>query len=149
MATSSAVDTNISSLPAADQARTDISTTGTVTTITVTGPALSGLEVTTSSQAPSLVLDGSFRDSSFTGGGQFTEFFTVTSGNKVNTSVFDLGADGFKDTVNFGKNAKAKGVTIENFSDGDKLKYKGKVYTSADVTGNKFDGISAKQIKLA
>lgn len=148
MATSSAVDTNISSLPAADQARTDISTSGSVTTVTVTGSALSGLEVSTSTEAPNLILDGSFTNSSFNGGGAFKEFFTVTSKERITNSTFNLGSDNFKDVLNFGKGAKAKGVTLGNFGKGDKLKYKGNVYRFGDINGNKFDGISKKQIKL-
>lgn len=149
MATSSAIDTNISSLPAADQARTDVSTSGSTSTITVTGGPLNGLEATTSAEAPNLILDGSFVNSAFTGGGAFTEKFTVTSGNKISKSTINVGDDAFKDTINFGKNAKAKGVTIENFGQGDVLKYKGKVYTSSDVNGNQIGNISTKQIKLA
>jgi len=149
MATSSAIDTNISSLPAADQARTDISTSGSTSTITVTGGPLSGLEATTTASAPNLILDGSFVNGSFTGGGAFTEKFSVTSGNKISKSTFSVGDDAFKDTINFGKKATAKGVTIEGFGAGDKLKYKGKVYTSNDISGNRFNGLSAKQIKLA
>ena len=149
MATSSAIDTNISTLPAADQARTDIETTGTTTTITVTGAPLSGLEATTSSEAPNLVLNGSFRESTFTGGGTFKEFFSVTSGNKVISSRFNLGEDNFKDTLNFGNKASAKKVTVSDFGDNDKLKYKGKTYTADDIVGNRFVGISKNQIKLA
>jgi hypothetical protein len=147
--TSSAIDTNISTLPAADQARTDIVTSGTTTTITVTGPALSGLEATTTAEAPNLVLDGSFRDGTFTGGGTFKEFFSVTSDNKVINSRFNLGEDNFKDTLNFGKKASAKKVTVSDFGDNDKLKYKGKTYTADDIVGNRFVGISKNQIKLA
>lgn len=149
MATSSAIDTNINTLPEADQARTTIETTGTTTTITVTGRPLNGLEATTSAEAPNLVLDGSFRNSTFTGGGIFKEFFSVTSGNRLIRTRFNLGQDNFKDTVNFGGNAKAKKVVLADFGDNDKLKYKGKTYTADDISGKKFDGISKKQIKLA
>ena len=149
MATSSAVDTNISNLPAADQARTDITTSGTTTTVTVTGPALSNLVVETTTAAPSLVLDGSFKSSSFVGGASIPEKFSVTGGNSVKKSNFVLGNDSFKDTIKFAKNSSAKKVTIKDFADGDKLKYKGKTYTADDISGNKFDGISSKEIKLA
>ena len=149
MSTHSAIDTNIGTLPEADQERTTIETQGSTTTITVTGPALNGLEATTNSEAPNLVLDGSFRNSTFTGGGTFKEFFSVTSGNKVVRSRFNLGEDNFKDTLNFGKKAKAKKVVLADFGENDKLKYKGKTYTADDISGNKFDGISKKQIKLA
>lgn len=159
MATSSAVDTNIKTLPAADQARTNISTSGTTTTVTVTGPALSNLVVETGSQSPKLTLNGSFNECSFIGGAKTPETFTVTGGtalrnaigggNKVTASTFVLGSDSFKDTVDFQKGASAKKVVIADFEKGDKLKYKGKTYTYADVSGNKFDGLSAKQIKLA
>jgi hypothetical protein len=162
--TSSAIDTNIDSLSPKDQARTSIETTGSTTTITVTGGPLSGLEVTTSPEAPNLVLNGSFKDGIFNGGGTYTEFFTVTSGgssnqsaslgkdnsgNKVIKSRFNLGDDNFKDTVNFGKKASAKKVTLSDFGDNDKLKYKGKTYTADDIVGNRFAGLSPKQIKLA
>ena len=149
MATSSAVDTNISNLPAADQARTDITTSGTTTTVTVAGPALKSLVVETTTTAPSLTLDGSFKSSSFVGGAAIPEKFTVTGGNKVTKSNFVLGNDSFKDTIKFDKKASAKKVTIKDFADGDKLKYKGKTYTADDISGKKFDGISAKEIKLA
>lgn len=151
MATSSAVDTNISNLPAADQARTDITTTGTTTTVTVTGPALSNLVVETSTLAPSLTLDGSFKSSSFVGGAAVPEKFTVTGGNSVRKSNFVLGADSFNDTVKFDKNATAKKVTIADFADGDKLKYKGQTYKFSDISadGKGFEGLSTKEIRLA
>ncbi|MEN9387807.1 MAG: hypothetical protein RLZZ255_783 [Cyanobacteriota bacterium] len=148
MATSSAVDTNISNLPAADQARTDITTSGTTTTVTVTGPALRNLVVETNTLAPSLKLDGSFRSSSFVGGAAVPEKFTVTGGNKVSKSSFVLGSDSFDDKINFKSGASAKGVVIKDFAEGDTLKYKGKTYTAADINGNKFDGISSKEIRL-
>ena len=146
--TTAAVDTNISNLPAADQARTDITTTGTTTTVSVTGPALSDLVVTTNTNAPSLVLDGSFRSSAFVGGAAIPERFTVTGNNKVTKSTFRLGGDSFKDVIKFDKKAKAKKVRIADFEDGDKLKYKGKTYTADDVNGNRFAGLSKKEIKL-
>jgi hypothetical protein len=151
MATSSAVDTNISNLPAADQARTDITTTGTTTTVTVTGPALSNLVVETNTLAPSLTLDGSFKNSSFLGGAAVPEKFTVTGSNSVRKSNFVLGSDSFKDTVKFDKNAKANKVTIKDFADGDKLKYKGDTYKSSDIRadGKGFVGLSTKEIRLA
>ena len=151
MATSSAVDTNVSNLPAADQARTDITTTGTTTTVSVTGPALSDLVVQTSTLAPSLTLDGSFKSSSFVGGAAIPEKFTVTGGNRVKKSNFVLGSDSFKDTVKFDGNAKAKKVTIKDFADGDKLKYKGDTYKASDIRadGKGFEGLSRKEIRLA
>ena len=151
MATSSAVDTNVSNLPAADQARTDITTTGTTTTVSVTGPALSDLLVETSTLAPSLTLDGSFKSSSFVGGAAIPEKFTVTGGNRVKESKFVLGSDSFKDTVKFDGNAKAKKVTIKDFADGDKLKYKGDTYKASDIRadGKGFEGLSRKEIRLA
>ena len=151
MATSSAVDTNVSNLPAADQVRTDITTTGTTTTVSVTGPALSDLVVVTSTLAPSLTLDGSFKSSSFVGGAAIPEKFTVTGGNRVKESKFVLGSDSFKDTVKFDGNAKAKKVTIKDFADGDKLKYKGDTYKASDIRadGKGFEGLSRKEIRLA
>ena len=151
MATSSAVDTNVSNLPAADQARTDITTTGTTTTVSVTGPALSNLVVETNTLAPSVTLDGSFKSSSFVGGAAIPERFTVTSGNSVRKSNFVLGKDSFKDVVKFDKNAKARKVTIKDFADGDKLKYKGETYKASDIraNGKGFEGLSTKEIRLA
>ena len=148
--TTAAVDTNISNLPAADQARTDIATTGTTTTVSVTGPALSDLVVTTNTNAPNLVLDGSFRNSAFVGGAAIPERFTVTGGNKVTKSTFRLVGDSFKDVIKFNKGAKAKKVRIADFQKGDKLKYKGKTYKFNDISGNGkgFDGLSKKEIKL-
>ena len=146
--TSSAVDTNISNLPAADQARTDFTTTGTTTTVSVTGPALSDLVVTTNTNAPNLVLDGSFRSSAFVGGAAIPERFTVTGGNKLAKSVFRLGGDSFADVIKFNKTAKARKVRIADFQEGDKLKYKGKTYTFDDISGKGFEGLSKKQIKL-
>ena len=148
MATSSAVDTNISNLPAADQARTDITTTGTTTSVSVTGPALSDLVVTTNTNAPNLVLDGSFKSSAFVGGAAIPERFSVTAGNKVAKSVFRLGGDSFSDVIKFAKNAKARKVRIADFQEGDKLKYKGQTYKFDDISGKGFDGLSKKEIKL-
>jgi hypothetical protein len=149
--TTAAVDTNISNLPAADQARTDITTSGTTTTVTVTGPALSNLVVETNTLSPSLKLDGSFKSSSFVGGAAIPEKYSVTRGNTVAKSNFVLGQDSFKDTIKFDKNAKAKKVTIKDFADGDKLKYKGETYKASDIRadGKGFSGLSTKEIRLA
>jgi len=163
MATSSAVDTNIGNLPAADQARTDITTSGTTTTVTVTGPApLQNLVVETSTLAPSLTLDGNFKNCNFVGGAAVPERFTVAGGgsslrnalggnNRVVKSNFVLGKDSFKDTVKFDKNATARKVTIKDFAKGDKLKYKGETYKYNDITSNGkgFEGLSTKIIRLA
>lgn len=146
--TTAAVDTNISNLPAADQARTNISTTGTTTTVDVTGPVLSDLVLTTNTNAPNLVLDGSFRNSAFVGGAAIPERFIVTGGNTISKSVFRLGGDSFKDVIKFADSAKAKKVKIKDFQDGDKLKYKGETYTFNDISGKGFDGLSKKEIKL-
>ena len=149
MATSSAIDTNISNLPAADQARTSILTSGPTTTITVTGPALKGLIAEVNTLAPNLKLDGSFKNASFVGGAAVPEKFTVHKKNMIVKSNFVLGADSFKDTIKFKAGACAKKVTIKDFAEGDTLKYKGKTYTAADINGNTFNGISGKDIKLA
>ena len=163
MATSSAVDTNIGNLPAADQARTDITTSGTTTTVTVEGAApLQNLVVETSTLAPSLTLDGNFRDCNFVGGAAVPERFTVAGGgsalrsalgggNRVTKSNFVLGKDSFKDTVKFEKGASARKVTIKDFAKGDTLKYKGDTYKYSDITSNGkgFEGLSRKEIRLA
>ena len=163
MATSSAVDTNISNLPAADQARTDITTTGTTTTVSVTDSApLRNLVVETNTLAPSLRLEGNFRDCSFVGGAAIPERFTVSGGgsnlrsalgggNRVTKSNFVLGKDSFKDTVKFKKGASARKVTIKDFAKGDTLKYKGDTYKYSDITSNGkgFEGLSRKEIRLA
>ena len=146
--TTAAVDTNISDLPAADQARTDITTTGTTTTVSVTGPALSDLVVTTNNNGPNLVLDGSFRSSAFIDDAQIQNRWTVTSGNKTTKTTFRLGKDSFDDVIKFKKGAKAKKCRIADFKEGDKLKYKGKTYKYDDISGKGFDGLSKKQIKL-
>jgi len=146
MASSSAIDTNILELPAADQARTDITTTGSTTTVTVEGPKpLANLNLITNTLAPSLVLDGNFRNCNFTGGATVPEKFTAEG--KVAKSNFVLGNDSFKDVVKLKESVKK--VTIADFKQGDKLKYKGQTYTADDISGNKFDGISKKEIKLA
>jgi hypothetical protein len=163
MATSSAVDTNIGNLPAADQARTDISTTGTTTTVTVEGAApLRNLVVETNNLAPSLRLEGSFRSCDFVGSAAVPNRFTVTGGgsalrsalgggNRVIKSNFVVGKDSFKDIVKFEKGASARKVTIKDFAEGDTLKYKGDTYKYSDITSNGkgFDGLSTKEIRLA
>jgi hypothetical protein len=163
MATSSAVDTNIRNLPAADQARTDITTSGTTTTVTVTGSApLRNLVVKTNTLAPSLKLEGNFRDCSFVGAAATPERFTVSGGgsnprsapgggNRVTKSNFVLGKDSFNDTVKFEKGASARKVTIKDFAKGDTLKYKGDTYKYSDITSNGkgFEGLSRKEIRLA
>ena len=83
-----------------------------------------------------------------TGNTETKETISVAKGDKVSKSLFDLGKDDIKDTIKFSKSAKAKKLQIANFGDNDKLKYKGKTYTADDISGNKFDGISGKQIKL-
>ena len=163
MATSSAVDTNVSNLPAADQARTNITTTGTTTTVAVEGAVpLRGLVVETNTLAPNLTMDGSFSNCNFVGGAAVPERFTVAGGgsslrsalggsNRVSKSNFVLGSDSFKDTVKFEKGASARKVTIKDFAKGDTLKYKGDTYKYSDITSNGkgFDGLSTKEIRLA
>jgi hypothetical protein len=160
---SSAIDTNILELPASDQARTDITTTGSTTTVTVQGPKpLTDLNLITNTLAPSLTLDGNFSNCNFVGGAAVPERFTVAGGgsalrsalgggNRVTKSNFVLGADSFKDTVKFEKGASARKVTIEDFAKGDKLKYKGETYKYSDITSNGkgFEGLSTKIIRLA
>lgn len=146
--TTAAVDTNISNLPAEDQARTSVQTIGDTTTVTVTGGPLSGLIVETSTLAPRLVLDGSFTKCSFVGGALIPERFTVTSGNTIKKSLFDLGKDSFKDVVVFEGKAEAKKVKIADFKEGDKFKYKGETYKFNDIEGKGFAGLSKKEVKL-
>lgn len=146
--TASAIDTNIGQLPAADQARTSIDTTGTTTTVTVTGSPLREFVATTSTDAPNLRLDGSFTNSAFVGGAAIPERFTVTAGNVIKKSVFRLGGDSFKDVIKFEDGAKARKTRIADFQEGDKLKYKGETYKYNDISGKGFEGLSKKEIKL-
>ena len=113
MATSSAVDTNIGNLPPADQARTDITTSGTTTTVTVDGKApLKDLVVEVNPLAPSVKLDGNFKNITVTGNTETKETISVGKGDKVSKSLFDLGKDDIKDTIKFSKSAKAKKLQI-------------------------------------
>ena len=145
---SSAIDTNILELPASDQARTDITTTGSTTAVTVEGAKpLKNLNLITNALAPRLLLDGNFRSCNFAGGAVVPERFTATG--KVINSNFVLGNDSFKDVVKL--EATVKKVTLADFKQGDKLKYKGETYTANDIraNGRGFEGLSTKQIRLA
>ncbi len=143
---SSAIDTNNLELPAKDQARTDITTSGSTTTVTVAGPKpLTNLNLITNTLAPNLELDGNFKNCNFTGGAVVPEKFTANG--KVTKSNFVLGDDSFKDVVKLNENVRK--VVIADFKAGDKLKYKGETYNFSDVRGNGFAGLSKKEIKLA
>lgn len=161
--TGARVDTNIDSLPPDQQARISAETVGSTTFFSVTGPApLRDLVVTTNTNAPNLVLDGSFRNCNFVGGAEVSERWVVTGGatslrsalggnNRIAKTNFVLGKDSFKDTLKFEKGAIARKVTIKDFAKGDKLKYRGDVYRFSDITANGkgFEGLSRKQIRLA
>lgn len=144
--TTAAVDSNISNLPAADQARTGIVTEGTTTKVSVTGGALSALVVETTTLAPNLLLDGKFTSCSFVGGAQIPEKFATAKGSKIKKSLFDLGSDSFKDVVDL--KGDVKKLKIRDFKEGDKVKHKGETYTSKDISGKGFEGLSQKIIKL-
>lgn len=142
MASGAQVTTNVDSIPGV-QATNE----GKTTTFTQTGTApVRGLVTEPTTLQPNTELVGSFKNLTVDGsgvagkqkitfepGGAALRTAMSAGKSKVKNASLILGEQTFKDKIIFDKGVKAKKVTIANFDDGDKLKYRGKTFTTNNI----------------
>lgn len=143
MASGAQVPSNFDTIPGVSA-----SNEGKTTTYTQTGSGpVVGLVTEPQTLQPDTKLRGSFKDLTVEGsaveGPQKTSFHPLESSKlrsalqggkaKIKDASIILGEATFKDKIIFDKTVKAKKITIANFADGDKLKVKGKTFTTKNL----------------